>query len=140
TKIDNTVTPYVLFYCVPKKVKHHNSIYKRGDIISVVVKHPEYPLHWPNPPLMICQPVAEQTFIPLLAKQRLYLITNAKEQLIDFKANPSGTFKFLATKEADFDKEYHVFNYNKASSATETIFVRQKSKKNKKTRKFTIPF
>lgn len=134
------ITPYILFYCVPKKVKYHGSMYKRGDIISVVVKHPNYPLHWPNPPFVICQPQAEQTFIPLMAKQRLYVVTDKKNQTLDFKGNPSGTIKLVGTTDAEFDKECSVFNCNKVSSCSETMFVRQKSKKNKKTRKIVIPF
>ena len=132
--------PYVQFYCSPKMIKHHGNVYKRGDLITVIIKHPEYPLHWPSPPLITVKPSAEQTYIPMLSKQRLCLVTDSERHTVEYKPNAAGTIKLVGTMQADFSKECNIFNCSKPTSASEVIYVNSNSKsKKKKVRRVTIP-
>ena len=131
-------TPYIQFYCEPKTVKYHNSVYKTGDIITIVIGHPEYPIHWPTPPLITVKPTDNHAFVPLLSKQRLCVITDLERHTVDYDCTALSTIKFVGKIDADFGKQCNIFNCNKPTNCSETIYINSKSKK-KTQRKIIIP-
>lgn len=135
--------PYVQFYC-GHECKHSGGMFKEENIITIVIKHPKYPLHWPSPPIITVVPTAEQTFIPMLPKQKMVLVTSKIDQIVDFKAHASSTIKPDGDIVTEHDKQCSYFNCTKPSPTSEIIFINQKTtvmnKRKKGSKKVVIPF
>ncbi len=130
--------PYLQFLCKPKAVRHSGSNFKNGDIITIVVKHPKYPILWPSPPIITVIPTEAQHYVPMLPRQRMVIVTRAESASVDFKAHANSNIEFEGTMPADFGRECSYFHCKKPSSSSEVIFVNQKKKK-KENRKVIIP-
>lgn len=131
--------PYIQFHCGAKWARHTGAVFKEGDLITIVIRHPKYPLHWPNPPLITVVPRAEQTFVPMLPKQKMVIVTDAKEQVVDFKAHNNSTIRSDGTVDAEYSRQCSYFACTKPSPSSEIIFINQKKKK-KQNKKVVIPF
>jgi hypothetical protein len=131
--------PYIQFMVGQKFARYHGVSFKEGNIITIVIRHPLYPLHWPNPPIITVVPAAEQTFIPMFSRQKLVIITNKDEQVVDFKAHPTSTIKADGNMDVEFGKECSYFQCKKPSASPETIFINNKKKK-KDNKRVVIPF
>jgi hypothetical protein len=131
--------PYIQFVANQKFVRYQGVSFKEGNVITIVIRHPLYPLHWPNPPIISVTPTAEQTFVPMFSKQKMVIITDKGEQVVDFKAHPSSTIKADGSMDAElFGKECSYFQCKKPSASPETIFINNKKKKHNK--RVIIPF
>lgn len=130
--------PHIQFYCDAKFVKYMGGVFKEGDLITVVFKHKEYPLHWPSPPIITVVPTSEQTFIPMLSKQQLLLVVNQNE-IVDFKGHINSAITSIDVIDSDFNKQCHFFRCSKPTSSSEIIFIHSHKKK-KANKKVVIPF
>lgn len=132
--------PYVQFYCNAKWAKHTGATFQKGDIITVVMKHHGYPLHWPQPPIITVQPAAEQHIVPLLAKQKLVIVTNKDDYNVEYKGNANSDISFDGEMEADFGKQCHYFHCKKPTKSSEVVICNHRKKKKTDSKRVIIPF
>lgn len=139
TRDEKPHVPYIQFHCGAKWARHTGAVFKEGDLITIVIRHPKYPLHWPNPPIITVLPTAEQTFVPMLPKQKMVIVTEAKEQSVDFKAHNNSTIRSDGTVDTEFSRQCNYFACTKPSHSSEIIFVNQKKKKKINKKVVTAP-
>jgi hypothetical protein len=130
--------PYVQFYCRAKKAKYLDSYFKEGDLMTIIIKHPDYPRNHPMPPLISVIPNSDATYVPMIPKQKLLIVTKESENEVDFKGHSNSAIHYSGTVDAAFNCECHYFNCSKISHYPETIFIRKKRSKLHKT--VTVPY
>jgi len=124
--------PYIQFYCKSKKVKYLDSYFREGDIMTTIIKHPDYPVKWPNPAVITVKPTATQTYVPMVGKQKLIVVCEEDESL-EFKAHPNGNILFAGDKEATFGHRCRFFDCKKTTVWSEPISIKKSKKKDFKT-------
>lgn len=131
--------PYIQFYCRAKKAKYLDSYFKEGDLMTVIIKHPDYPSHHPTPPLICVVPSTDTTFVPMVAKQKLIVVTRDTEGEVDFKSRQNSSIHYSGTTNAIFGYKCHYFSCVKSSHWSEVIHV-HKPNQSKPHRTITVPF
>jgi hypothetical protein len=131
--------PWIQFHCNAKWTRYQDVVFKEGDIITAVIRHPKYLLHWPNPPIITVRPEMTQTYVPMLPKQKLVIVTSKREHIVDFKSHLNSNIEFHGSMDAnDFEKQCSFFECLKPASSSEIVFINAKKKKDNK--KVVIPF
>lgn len=120
--------PYLQFYCKAKKAKCLDSAFKEGGVMTMVIKHPDYPVKWPQPAVITVQPSADQTYVPMINKQRLIVVGKETEE-IEFKSHPNSTIVYNGEAAVSYGLKCHTFECKKASHWTESIILQTKKKK-----------
>lgn len=95
--------PYIQLLCNAKRVKYLGAWFKDGDVITLFVRHHFMPT-LPSPPIISIQPRAEQTFVPLLPKQRLQIITDASKADLEFRFGADSALLYEGRQEIDRER------------------------------------
>jgi hypothetical protein len=80
---DRTIVPYIQLACNASRVKYLGAWYEEGQVITLFVSHHFMP-KVPSPALISIQPKADQTFVPLMPKQKLQIITDISQVSLEF--------------------------------------------------------
>lgn len=85
------IVPYLQLICRAKRAKYLGQYYDRDSVITLFVKH-----HWmpnvPSPALLSVRPQAEQTYVPLMPKQKLQVITDTK---LDYNLDADSSIRYV---------------------------------------------
>lgn len=128
---DKQQAPYVQFLCAGKTIKYNDTIFRRGDIITVFVKHPKYP-DFPEPPLLTIIPENDQTYVRPRPGQLLQIVTPDGTK-VEFNKNLDSSIQSKGQKFIDCPETHEIMDcalrcdYFKCISPAfnqETIFVR----------------
>jgi hypothetical protein len=93
---DAAVVPYMQLVCNAARAKYLGQWYKRGDIITLFVKHSMMP-SVPDPALLTIMPSDESAIVPMLPKQKLQIITAEKDSVVVFEPGQSLKYSYGAT-------------------------------------------
>lgn len=92
--------PYMQFYCAANLAKHGDYHYSKGDVMTMFIKHDEYPSDFPHPPLIAILPQSPQTFVALQPKQQLQIITK-KGTNIEYTPGVHGCLRHTPGRKID---------------------------------------
>jgi len=137
---DKDTAPYIQLMCNAQRVKYLSGIFKDGDIITLFVRHDFMP-RLPSPPIISIQPHAEQTFVPLLPKQRLQIITDGSQSELEFRFGVDSSLRFMGRQEIDRERSKKLgsnircdfFECLSSPKTQELVFVNGKLEQKSKT-------
>lgn len=131
--VDESVVPYAQFSCNVPWVKYAENIFRRGDVITVFVPHHKMPL-LPSPSVLSVNPKVDQTFIPMMPRQRLQVITDFSKDKIDFKLDSTSALLYCGNESYGKNKNIgedvfcHYFECVKDPETQELVFVNSDNK------------
>lgn len=128
---------YFQLACTIDAVKVDGTWYKRGDVITLVAKSSDLP----NPSIITVIPREEQTFVPLLPRQRLQILTEQNWTQLIFNLNGNSPVVHLGYKTIDTSisrminekVRFDFFDCHKQIHEQEVFFVEEVIKKRTKT-------
>lgn len=138
--VNHDCVPYMQLVCNARRAKYAESWFKEGDVVTLFVKHHKMPT-LPSPPLISIQPKAEQTFIPMLPKQKLQIITDLSQSEVEWRLDGDSAllYRNRLTIGMDFSRRIGTnvvcdyFEYVRDAESQELVFINSRSENRSKT-------
>lgn len=132
---DRSIIPYLQLACNVKRAKYLDQWYEEGQVITLFVSYHFMP-KLPTPALISVQPKADVTFVPMMPKQKLQVITNTSKSKLEFTFDHDSSLNHNSF-EVVTDQRAKSFGGNvrcdffecvKTSKTQESIFVNSRGK------------
>ena len=138
--VNQNCVPYLQLICNARRVKYAESWFREGDVITLFVQHQKMP-KVPSPPILSIQPKAEQTFVPMLPKQKLQVITDLSQSELEWRLDGDSALIYHGRQEIGMDFARRIgtnvvcdfFECVKDTQTQELIFVNSRNENRSKT-------